>query len=294
MNRPLTFVLLAAFAAARPVVAERPPEIPFELIQNQIVVSARLNEKGPFLMTIDTGTDMSTIDIGTALKIGLTVNPAGEEIEGGETEEGTVYDTRFSAVELGVISARDVDALAGGMVARLAKRIGRPIVGSLGHSFFAGRIAQFDYPRHVLRFLPDPPPDTPVSGRRAVLTFKDDESLLLDAVSIGGEKIRACLDTGSSAALAITAEAAHKLGLAPGSAPPAPKSPGTKGPPPPREGVVHNLQVGTLGAESVDALFLPEATHGKKAWDVGIGNAFLKDLVVTIDFPDTKIVLEKP
>jgi predicted aspartyl protease len=272
--------------------AERPPEIPFELVQNQIVVSAKLNEKGPFLMTIDTGTDTSTIDIGAALKMGLTVNPAGE---GSEIEEGTVYDTRFTVVELGDISARDVDALAGGMVAKLAKRLARPVVGSLGHSFLAGRIAQIDFPKRVLRFLPDPPPDQPESGRRAILKFKDDESILIDQASIDGQPIKGSIDTGSGGSITITADAARKLGLQPAPAPPAPKASPGKAQPSSREGAVRNVRIGTLFAESLAATFLPAAPgRDRKPWDASFGNAFLKDFVVTIDYPDLKLFLERP
>ena len=292
--RKLAIGAISLLAAGRvsPAEVERPVEIPFELVQNQIVVSAKLNEKGPFLMTIDTGADTSSIDIGAALKIGMTVNPAGE---GSEIEEGTVYDTRFTVVELGGVSARDVDALAGGMVAKIAKRLGRPVVGMLGQGFFAGRIAQFDFPRRVLRFLPDPPPDLPTSARRAVLKFKDDESILIDQVSIDGKQVRGSIDTGSSGSMAITADAARRLGLEPAPAPPAPKSPPAKAQPPLREGVVRNVLLGTFSAESAPAAFLPaSAGRDRKPWDVSFGTAFLKDLVVTVDYPDLKLVLEKP
>src|SRR5690348_381848 len=151
MKRAL-LALLAALLGCGPASAqkERPAEIPFELVHNEILVFAKLNGKGPFLMKVDTGTDPSVVDIHTALKLGLTVNPAGEEVEGGGTEEGTVYDTRFASVELEGISARDVDAFAGGMVAKIAKRLERPVIGILGHNFFVGRIVQLDYPKRRL------------------------------------------------------------------------------------------------------------------------------------------------
>ncbi len=247
-------------------------------------------------MTIDTGADNSMIDIGAALKIGMTVNPAGEEIEGGETEEGTVYDTRFTVVEIGEISARDIDALAGGMVAKLAKRLGKPVVGTLGNGFLAGRIAQFDFPHRVIRFLPDPPPDQPVSARRAVLKFKDDEAILIDTVSIGGQRVRGCIDTGSSGSVRITAEAARKLGLEPPPAPPAPRT-GQRERARPLPGREWRTTFSSAPSPSTPspATFLPAATgRDKKPWDVAFGNAFLRDLVVTIDYPDSKLVLEKP
>ena len=284
----------AGLAAAGIAAAEAPPEIPFDLVGNQIVVSAKLNEKGPFLVTIDTSTDTSYIDIGAALKIGMTVNPAGEEIEGGETEEGTVYDTRFTVVEIGGISARDVDALAGGMIAKLAKRLGKPIVGTLGHSFLAGRIAQFDFPKHVLRFLPDPPPDQPVSARRAVVKFKDDEGILVDGVSIDGRQLKGSIDTGSSGSITLTSEAARRLGLESAAAPPEPPRAGGKAAPAPaREAAVRNVLIGALSADSATAAVLP-AGRDKKPWEAAFGVAFLKDLVVTVDYPDLKVVLEKP
>jgi hypothetical protein len=257
---------------------ERPPEIPFELFHDEILVSAKLNGKGPYLMMIDTGTDPSTIDIGAALKMGLTVNPSGEEVEGGGTEEGTVYDTRFTVVELGSISARDVDALAGGMVAKTAKRLGRPVAGVLGHNFFAGRIVQFDYPKRVLRFLSDPPAGEPVPGRRAVMPFKDDEDVLVDQISINGHRAKGAIRTGLAGSLAFTAQAIAKLGLEVD-----------------KDIVVAHLSVGAISADSVPATILQSgAGRDKKPWEAEVGNGFLKDYVLTIDYPDLKVVLEKP
>lgn len=259
--------------------AEPAPEVPFELVGNQIVVSAKLNGKGPYLMTLDTSADSSTIDISAALKMGLTVNPAGEEVEGGETEEGTVYDTRFTVVELGGISARDVDALAGGMVAKLAKRLARPVVGVLGHNFLTGRIIQIDYPKRILRFLPDSPAAGPASGRRTVLTFKDDDGVVFDGISINGQPLKGAIDTGLSGSVTLTPEGARKLGLSPGKTPVE----------------VHDVSVGPVSVHAATASFWQAgAGHEKKPWEAAVGNAILKDYVLTIDYSTLKLVIEKP
>jgi hypothetical protein len=249
------------------------PEVPFELVHNEVLVFAKVNGKGPFLMKIDSGADPSLIDIHTAMKLGLTLNPAGEGTEGGN-DEGSIFDTRFTSVELGGVSARDVDALAGGMVTKIGKRLERPIVGVLGRGFFSGRIAQFDYSTRKIRFLADLPAGAPEPGRRAVMTFKDDENVLVEDVSVNGRRLRAAIDLGSGGTLTLFSEAAGRLGLpkeAPASA---------------------SLSVGTMAAESVPLTV--ESPREKKSWDANLGNGFLKGYIVTIDYPDLKVVLEKP
>jgi hypothetical protein len=59
--------------------------------------------------------------------------------------------------------------------------------------------------------------------------------------------------------------------------------------------VAREILVGTLSVDSAPATFLPGGTgRDRKPWDAAFGNGFLKDLVLTIDYPDSKLVLEKP
>ena len=294
MKRRIAFGLLLAVTLAplAEVRAETPAEVPFKLVDNQIVVSAMLNGKGPYPVTIDTSSDLSTVDISAALKMGLTVNPAGEEVEGGETEEGTVYDTRFTSVELGQISTRDVDALAGGMVQKIARKTSLPIVGVLGNNFFSGRVLQIDYARHVLRFPADFPAAAAQPGRRAVLSFKDEDGLVIDDVGIQGEKMKAVIATGRSEAVSLTNAAAAKLGMA--EPPPAPKpKAGRASAAPPREVSVRALSLGGISVESVSGVVLPPDRE-KRPWAAALGNGFLKEFLITIDFSALKVCIERP
>jgi hypothetical protein len=54
----------------------------------------------------------------------------------------------------------------------------------------------------------------------------------------------------------------------------------------------------TIGAISVDApdvVFFAKGTgRDKKPWGINIGNVFLKDFVVTIDYRRKLIILERP
>ena len=270
MNPAAAFLLLAAPMLSAE--AERPPEIPIEIVRNEVLVFAKLNGKGPFLLKVDPGADPSLIDVHTAIKLGLALNPSGEE--GGE--EGSVFDTRLASVELAGVAGRDVDAFAGGMIAKIAKRLERPVAGVLGHNFFSGRIVQFDYPGRRLRFLADPPAGGVVPGRRAVVAFKDDENVLVDGVTIDGRPLKAAIDVGSADSVSLVPEAVRRLGLEKSL----------------ERGLLDSISVGAISAASVP--LAAAAPREKKPWEAVLGNGFLKDYVLTIDYPDLQVVLEKP
>src|SRR6059058_6058937 len=54
-------------------------EIPFEFSHNQIVISVKVDGKGPFNMLLDTGTDPSAIDIAAAKDIGLKLGSTAHQ-----------------------------------------------------------------------------------------------------------------------------------------------------------------------------------------------------------------------
>jgi hypothetical protein len=55
------------------------------------------------------------------------------------------------------------------------------------------------------------------------------------------------------------------------------------------------VTVGGISVESPAVLFFGKGTgRDKKPWGTNIGNEFLKDFVVTIDYPSKLITIEHP
>jgi len=274
-------------------------ESSFELVHEQIVLQVKLAGKGPFTVLLDTDTDPSGIDLTTARDLGLSAGAKGYPASGGGTDVNVTFLTKLPLVELGSLSVRNVSAAVIDMK-KLSDRLGRPIHGVLGYSFLKDRIVQIDYQAHKVRFYDTTPypgiQNAPNMVNRIALNFRYDDDVIIDNVFINGQKMRATIDTGSSSTLCLTPEAITILDLdedvknARVST-----SVGYNGEYENRIGMLKSVRIGRLSLESVETTFwLPGTGHDKKKFHVNIGNGFLKDFVVTFDFPAKLVVLETP
>lgn len=149
-NRAITLALVTICGFA--TVASQPVEMRFDFVHNQIVVKITIDGKGPFNAMIDTGTDPSAIDIGTAREIGIKLGTTGRKSTGGGTDVNLNYACKISTLGVGPITATNVEAAALDL-SRVSERMGAHIAAIIGYSFLKKRIVQFDYPRSVVRFL---------------------------------------------------------------------------------------------------------------------------------------------
>jgi len=103
-------------------------------------------------------------------------------------------------------------------------------------------------------------------------------------------------DTGSDGTFQLTPAAVADLGLETEvSKAQVSKSVGYNGTSESREGQIKNVTIGGISVDAPTVIFFGKGTgRDKKAWGINIGNAFLKDFVVTVDYRSKTITLEKP
>ncbi|PWT93107.1 MAG: hypothetical protein C5B55_05145 [Blastocatellia bacterium] len=273
-------------------------EIPFEFYRNEIILQVNVNGKGPFSMMLDTGTDPSAVDLNTARELGLKLDPIGRKGTGGGTEVNLMYKTKLPLVEIGGLTAKNVEAGAIDL-SKISERLGRPLQGVLGHSLLNGRIVQIDYPNHVVRFLSQSPfskTNQVNTSKRTTLSFRYSDNVVIDDVLVNGKKLVANLDTGSSGTFALTPAAVSYLGLEEEVSKAAVSTGvGYNGASENREGKLNNVTIGGISLDAPTVIFFGKGTgRDKRSWGLNIGNAILKDFVVIIDYRNKLITLERP
>jgi predicted aspartyl protease len=274
-------------------------EVPFDFYRNEIILQVKVNGKGPFNMMLDTGTDPSAIDLATAKELGLKINPIGRQGTGGGTSVNLTYETELPLVEIEGLTAKSVDALAIDL-SKVSQRLGKPVHGILGHSLLNSRIVQIDYPRRVVRFYSKSPfakaADQPNSSQRTVLPFRYKENILVDGVLVNGKQTVANLDTGSNGTFNLTPALVSYLGLEDEvSKAKVSTSVGYNGESENREGKIGNVTIGGISIDAPTVIFFAQgAGRDKQVWGINIGNGFLKDFIVTIDYRSKLIKLERP
>lgn len=283
---------LCCFAQAKDQVIQ----FPFEFHKNEIILQVSVNGNGPFNMMLDTGTDPSAIDLATAKQLNLKLHPLGKEITGGGTDANKGYYTQLPLVEVGSLTAKNVDAIAVDL-SKVSERLGKPLHGVLGHSVLNGHIVQIDYPNHMVRFYARSPlSKTENTAKRAVMSFRYIDNVLIDDVSVNGKKMVGNLDTGSSGSFDLTPAAVSYLGLDEEvSRAPVSSDVGFNGVSENRQGKIRNVTIGGISIDEPAVIFFGKGTgRDKKPWGINIGNVFLKDFVLTIDYKKKLIALERP
>ena len=177
----------------------------------------------------------------------------------------------------------------------MSERFGARIDGVLGHSFLKGHIVEIDYPAGVLRLDPSETLGGAATVVVARLPFRYRDDILLTGVSVGGRPVVATLDTGSDGTFKFTPRATVDLGLDADVQRAAPAtSEGYAGSRTTREGTLSSsIDVGGIRVDAPRATFFgPD--FGTREWALNIGNAFLKDYIVRIDYGKRIVSIARP
>ena len=274
-------------------------EIPFEFYKNLIFLEVKINGKGPFNMMLDTGTTPSALDLVTARELGLNPMSSGQNAAGGGTDTNPFYDLKPLNISVGKLKAKNIETSAGDLSA-ISKALGKPLHGVLGHSFLNNRIVQIDYPKRVVRFYSKPlhkVSNKPTNSlRRTILPFRyANDSVLIDNVLINGNKITTLFDTGFNGNFNLMPMFISSLNLEEEFNNAKPKlAVGFRGKATSREGLIKMVKIGDLTIESPSVIFWEKGTgHDTTTYGFTIGNGFLKDFIVTIDYQSNIIMLER-
>lgn len=294
----LTVTLICVCTFAQPKSKPSVIEIPFEFFHNEIILQVRVDGKGPFSMMLDTGTDPSAIELTIARELGLKLISLGSPPVGGGNAPRQVYGAYLPLVEVGALTARNLETVAIDL-SKISERIGKPIHGVLGHSLLRGRIVQIDYPNRVVRFYSQSPfaktPNQPNTPTHTVLPFRYVENVLIDDVLVNGKKMIGNVDTGSNGTFDLTPPAIAYLGLEDEvNRAPASSDVGYNGVAENKKGELSNVTIGGISVAGAPVVFFAKGTgRDKRPWGINIGNEFLKDFVVTIDYRSKLITFEK-
>lgn len=128
----------------------KPATVPFELVNNHIVLKVRINQSRPLSFVLDTGDQFAIVNIDTARALGLKlhgqvrVGGAGAQIATGSF----VDDATFTIPALEGFSQPVSMALP---IGHLASRFGQDFDGIIGADFIQQSVLELDYQSRVLR-----------------------------------------------------------------------------------------------------------------------------------------------
>jgi Aspartyl protease len=287
----LLVLLVAKWQFAPRVTAQTESEIPFTFEKGFVIIPAKIRDKIPVEVVLATGAERSLINPSTLRKYELQVYLTGVGIITGRDDRtvtfATVPDLRVGDVKTSSLNM----GLGNQSVALVQQRIGREIFGILGSNFFKGRIVQFDFSKRVVRLLnnrPTAPQMTKSKGFSTLRMRASDEPNRLAIsgdVTMNGAKLTTLFDTSALTVLSLTPSGAKKIGL---------DAPGEKAQP--REDKLSTLQFGEIEFKDV-----PITLHAKdsdfdkesKGYAAVVGIAAIQNFIITFDYRDGYIVLER-
>jgi len=256
----LCLAVLAASASAQS--ARDVTEVPMSFTKLEILMQVTLNGQGPFTLLLDTGCTVTFITPEVAAKLGLKVHQKGTEVRGTQTAKG--YATRLASIRTGELEAHDVEAFVQDQ---------KPIDGlpnndgCLGYSFLKRWAVQIDYRAGVVRFFSTAPPE----GAGDV-KFRLHDTNVIDDIRVNGVSFQAAIDTGQDFPFSLLPKPAKTLKVETVA--------GTS------FAMVKSLTVGSLPAQQLVVNVIRSGEgYDKFSFGVTIGNSFLKDYILTMDYP---------
>jgi hypothetical protein len=273
--------------------------IPFELVNEHIVLRAQIDGSRPLSFLLDTGDRYSIVDLEVANRLGVTlggeisVHGAGSEVKPG----AFVKDTSFTLVGFPGFSQRVSLAVP---LTSLAPRLGHDLDGIIGSEFIKNFVVELDYQKRTITlhnrdtFSYSGPGETvPIhltsSGHpvlEAVVTPTDGSSITADVE----------LDVGASGALELHSKFVNDHHL-PGSNVPTIRdigTAGTGGATQGRIGRVGSFRIGTYELQKPLTVFSTDTEGSAASSDTAgnVGEELLERFKLFFDYEHNRIIFE--
>jgi len=270
------------FPPAERVMLDAPVAAPMEFIAGRLVVSAKINGRGPYKFILDSGAQVSLLAAPFGQELGLPVTgemPVGSP--GSPTPQlGRVM--QIERLEIGTLAAEKFSVLEMDL-SRLQQRV-PGLKGVISAHLFAGILITYDYPAAMMRYRRG---ELPAADDQAIFAWPSSHRLPGMLMHFGPQDVWVDVDTGSQGGLAL---AQSGTGGFEWSEPPVPDEPIRL--------VDRELKAfkgrfkGTVGFGSYrlehPLIKLHEGTYNN------VGYQVLKDFALTIDSANRRFELRRP
>jgi len=267
----------------------------FEYLKNQVVLSVYIGEKGPFNMLLDTGVDPSAVDFETAKELRLPIDKSKSgNAEGRGNDKVVAFPTSIENLKLSEKNYGTIEALTLDLE-KLGKPLGIKLHGILGYSFLKDKIIRIDYQKQNLQILNSSSDLNKIVSHNAYISeyITDGEDMIpiLTGFEMNGKKFKASLDTGSSLNVQVymhyhenfkivldTLESSQIIGA--------------QGKKKIYKSLVNTFSIGDYEFKN-DTIRISTIKNEDQLRMGNIGNKFLDNFIVTFDYINKNIILER-
>lgn len=187
------------------VLIRGPLRVPMEMSGHLPTLEATINGKGPFRFAFDTGFG-GLVQVTEAVAAQLGMQEVGEAVAGDPSGKNTRTMKLYSAesVDVGTIHLGQVEVGVGP-----AGRMGGTD-GVIGLNLFRSLLVTFDYPGHAIEIRGGSLP----AGADGVVAYNTEHGVPNVEIEVGGQKVKADIDSGSPAMVSVPLSLAKSLPLA--------------------------------------------------------------------------------
>lgn len=178
-----------------------PLTVPMDSIGGRPVISARINQRGPYKLILDSGAAGSVFSTQLAAPLGLpALGHADMTRPGGKNKQPATL-TKVDSIEIGELHLSGVSAVYADL-SLLQTRLSPEIMGVLSSTMLDGLLVAFDYPAKKIGFRRGA---LPAADELTVFTWPAGERLPSVPVSLAGRVMRLDIDTGSTGGFTVPA-----------------------------------------------------------------------------------------
>jgi hypothetical protein len=266
-------------------------EIPFTLEKGFIVITAKAEKDVPMQAVVFTGSPYSYFNKDLLKRLKLDLRSTNETLTSLSREEAITFaDIRdFIVADEKPVEVR----MRPRSLETIIKAVGHNIDAILGIDYLDGRIVQFDFQKHVLRFLDKPPFDYTNTNRegRVALAFRMEEHLrtvfgssislpVTESVMLNGQKMRTLFNTAVAYPVSIGPFAKKRFSFG--------KEAESSG-----RVQLSSVNLGGYDMTGVPALLRNDWDDDEKRYAAVLGIGLLQNFIVTFDWKNKWIALER-